>query len=126
IGVAVLVKALAQDAMPPDARLGAALVGVVFIPMGLVLGGIGLLQLRRRRAIPRPRKRGPRPDSGTPLRQLHRLRSSGLLTRAEFDALKTEPPADRLALVRQLADLRASGVLTPDEFEAKKRDVLAG
>jgi len=48
-GAAVLVKVLTQSSMPPDARLGASIVAAVFIPMGLSVGAVGLVQLVRSR-----------------------------------------------------------------------------
>ncbi|WP_238010623.1 SHOCT domain-containing protein [Dactylosporangium sp. AC04546] len=122
IGVTVLAKALLQDSMPPDSRLGAVIVGAVFIPMGLAVGVGGLLQLRRERTRQRPRPTVP----DTPERRLHRLRSTGALTRAEFVRLKHDPPADILALVQRLADQREAGELTDAEFETTKRQVLQG
>ncbi|MET7403298.1 SHOCT domain-containing protein [Dactylosporangium sp. NPDC005572] len=122
IGVTILAKALLQDSMPADSRLGALIMGAVFIPMGLVVGIGGLLQLRRDRA-----RQGPGPTTpDTPERRLHRLRSTGALTRAEFVRLKPDPPADILSLVQQLADRREAGELTDDQFEAQKRQVLQG
>lgn len=150
-GGALLVKVLTQPSMPPDARLGASITAAVFIPMGLVVGIVGLVQLVRQRRAgsngPRrkktgdPRRRGGPADAvSTPwsrLKALNDLRSTGALTRAEFDALKAdladsepdrprEPTIDRVALIRQLADKRASGALSAEEFETGKRSVMLG
>jgi hypothetical protein len=186
-GAALLIKVFTQPSMPPDARLGASIVAAVFLPMGLVMGVVGLVQLIRQRrrgseapwmkdgarrrptagstttsstgssgraATPRGsgarwrkdlaragrlRRRGvstdAAEDSGSRLKALNRLRSTGALTRAEFDALKVDlagsgpdgpqkPASDRVALIRQLADQRASGALSTADFEARKRSVL--
>ncbi|SCG75935.1 SHOCT domain-containing protein [Micromonospora coxensis] len=146
-GVALLVKVLVQPSMPPDARLGASIVAAVFIPMGLVVGVVGLVQLVRQRRTTdgartgAPRRRGAptgaAPDRWSRFKALNDLRSTGALTREEFDALKADltggrpggrrqPATDRVALIRQLADRRASGALSGDEFEAGKRSVLRG
>lgn len=152
-GAALLAKVLIQPSMPPDARLGASIVAAVFIPMGLVVGVIGLVQLvrrggggsrsRRTKGGARtgdPRRRGgPAGDVRTPwsrLKALNDLRSTGALTREEFDALKAdlagfedgprEPAIDRVALIRQMANQRASGALSTAEFEARKRSVMLG
>jgi hypothetical protein len=153
-GTAMLIKALTQPSMPPDAKLGASITAAVFIPMGLIVGIIGIVQLVRQRRVGSngswrtktggPRRRGGRVDAvSTPwsrLKALNDLRSTGALTRAEFDALKADladladsepdrrrkPPIDRVALIRQLADQRASGALSAEEFETGKRSVLLG
>jgi Short C-terminal domain len=150
-GTAMLVKVLTQPSMPPDAKLGASITAAVFIPMGLVVGIIGIVQLVRQRRVGSDRSRrtktgGPRRQRGpadavrTPksrLKALNDLRSTGALTRAEFDALKTdladsepdprrEPMIDRAALIRQLADQRASGTLSAEAFETGKRSVMLG
>ncbi|GLY25797.1 SHOCT domain-containing protein [Micromonospora sp. NBRC 101691] len=154
-GAALLVKVLTQPSMPPDARLGASIVAAVSIPMGLVVGVVGLVQLVRQRGAggsgsPRtkggartgnPRRRGgPTGAVRAPwvwLKALNDLRSTGALTREEFDALKadlagsepegSQPPAtDRVVLIRELAGQRASGALSAEEFEARKRSVMVG
>jgi hypothetical protein len=149
-GTAMLVKVLTQPSMPPDSKLGASITAAVFIPMGLVVGIIGIVQLVRRgraghNGSPRNRAGGPkRQDSAasTPwsrLKALNDLRSTGALTRAEFDTLKADlaltdagperpqqPAVDRVALIRQLADRHASGALSTGEFEAGKRRVMLG
>ncbi len=103
-GAALLVKVLTQPSMPPDARLGASIVAAVFIPMGLVVGVIGVVQLVRRRGgaarVTRttgsddPRRRGGPAgavrDPRSRLKALNDLRSTGALTREEFDALKAD------------------------------------
>ncbi|MGB2572112.1 SHOCT domain-containing protein [Micromonospora citrea] len=88
-----------------------------------------------------PRRRGGATgaarDPWSRLKALNDLRSTGALTRAEFDALKADlalsepddqrkPAVDRVALIRQLADQRASGALSTEEFEARKRSVMLG
>jgi hypothetical protein len=68
------------------------------------------------------------------LKDLNDLRSTGALTRAEFDALKADLAdsapdrrrIDRVALIRQLAGQRASGALSAEEFETGKRSVMLG
>ncbi len=132
-GVALLVKVLTSP-IEPGAKAGLYVVAAVFIPMGLAFGVTGIVQLvRARRGDPRSRGRStgrkPATAAGDPhLKRLHRLRSMGALTRAEFDRLKHDPAtaADRLALIQQLAELKASGVLTAEEFEAKKLATLRG
>ncbi|WP_416903048.1 hypothetical protein [Micromonospora echinospora] len=47
-GTALLVKVLTQPSMPPDAKLGASIVIALCIPMGLVVGIVGIVQLVRR------------------------------------------------------------------------------
>lgn len=151
-GIALLVKVLTQPSMPPDARLGASIVAATFIPMGLVVGVVGLVQLvRRRRGAGRSGSRGtkggartgdPRRDGDETgvgrdawarLKALNDLRSTGVLTRAEFDVLKADlagsdnlrkPATDRVVLIRQLADRRASGAMSTEEFEARKRRIV--
>ncbi|MFG1800311.1 SHOCT domain-containing protein [Micromonospora carbonacea] len=150
-GAALLVKVLTQPTMPPDAKLGASIVAAVFIPMGLIVGVVGLVQLVRRRrgggtgsrrTSPGDlRRRDGQPGAGrdawSRLKALNDLRSTGALTREEFVALRADPadPApdgrraprtDRVALIRQLADQRASGTLSTAEFEARKRGVMLG
>ncbi|MGB2571751.1 SHOCT domain-containing protein [Micromonospora citrea] len=146
-GTAMLVKVLTQPSMPPDARLGASIVAAIFIPMGLVVGIVGIVQLvRQRRTKDGTRPGGPRRrgaptgaarDPWSRFKALNDLRSTGALTREEFDALKVdlarsepngrrEPAVDRVARIRQLADQRASGALSTAEFEAGKRSVLRG
>lgn len=155
-GVALLIKVLTQSSMPPDARLGASIVAAVFIPMGLAVGVIGIVQLARRRRggganrSRRPaggaqtgnaRRQGrPAEDAHSPWarrKALNDLRSTGALTREEFDMLKDDladtgpdrtsgSTTDRVALIRQLAQRRASGVLSSEEFEARKRSVMFG
>jgi hypothetical protein len=154
-GIALLIKVLTQSSMPPDAKLGASIVAAVFIPMGLAVGIVGIVQLvwRRRGGASRSRRTkdgartgnarrrgGPTDAAGNPWsrrKALNDLRSTGALTREEFVALKadlagaepdhpSEPTIDRVALIRQLADRRASGALSSDEFEARKRSVMLG
>lgn len=153
-GIALLVKVLTQPSMPPDARLGASIVAATFIPMGLVVGVVGLVQLVRRRRGPggggsRGRTGGARTggphrdgdqagvgrDSWARLKALNDLRSTGALTRAEFDVLKADlagpdnprkPATDRVVLIRQLAEKRASGAMSTEEFEARKRRIVLG
>lgn len=140
----MLVKVLTQPSMPPDSKLGASITAAVFIPMGLAVGIVGIVQLfrqrgrdgsgsrrtkngARRRGGPVGAVRGP----GSRLKALNDLRSTGALTREEFDVLKAdlagsepEPAVDRVALIRQLAEQQASGALSPAEFEARKRSVM--
>ncbi len=150
-GAAMLVKVLTQPSMPPDARLGASIVAAVFIPMGLGVGVVGIVQLvrgrRGRGSGPRRTRNGdPRGRDGQPgagrdpwsrLKALNDLRSTGALTREEFVALRADladsasdgrraPATDRVALIRQLADQRASGALSAEEFEVGKRGVMRG
>ncbi|SCL14036.1 SHOCT domain-containing protein [Micromonospora inyonensis] len=153
-GAALLVKVLTQPSMPPDARLGASIVAAVFIPMGLVVGIVGVVQLVRQRGgdgnssrrttggarTGAPSRRGgptDGSDSWSRLKVLNALRSMRVLTREEYDALKADladsepdgprkPGVDRVALIRQLADQRSSGALSVEEFEARKRRVMRG
>jgi hypothetical protein len=160
-GFALLFKALTQPSLGADAKAAAYIMAAVFIPMGLAVGITGLVQVvRQRRGVPvRPRTAGAPVGGGavaggaarragtagtegtaddpyTRMQQLNRLRSTGALTRAEFEQLRGEPAAvtgsrrnrstDRLALIQQLAELKASGVLTAAEFEAKKQAVMRG
>jgi hypothetical protein len=127
-GVALLLKTLTQESLGPDAKLGALIVAAVFIPMGLAVGITGLVQLSRRpHPGPKRRRSGvPAVRSTDPSKQLQRLRSIGALTRAEFDQLKLEPSAERLARIQLLAEGKASGVLTVQEFEAKKQAAIRG
>jgi hypothetical protein len=134
-GAALLIKVLTDEEMPPDSRLGASIVAAVFIPMGLVVAVVGVVQLTRPRLRKRPAARGAtrpaaRPDPWTRMKALNDLRSSGALTREEFVALRAtpddpDPAADRVALIRKLADQRAEGALSTAEFEARKRGILA-
>ncbi|MEV4490010.1 SHOCT domain-containing protein [Micromonospora coxensis] len=146
-GAAMLVKVLTQPSMPPDARLGASIVAGIFIPMGLVVGVVEVVQLVRQRRAKGGGRTGDARRRGAPtgaardpwsrFKALNDLRSTGALTREEFDALKVDlagsgpdgrrkPAVDRVALIRQLADQRASGALSAAEFEAGKRSVLRG
>ncbi|MBB5867458.1 hypothetical protein F4553_000837 [Allocatelliglobosispora scoriae] len=141
-GAAMLIKVLTQESMPPDARLGASIVAAVFIPMGLVVGVVGVVQLvRRRRGDGSRTKGGGSRRSGGPakaprdpwsrLKALNDLRSTGALTREEFDALKAdltvaEPRIDRVAMIRQLADQRDAGALSTEAFEVGKRRIMLG
>ena len=127
LGTAVVIKAAVQDSMPADARLGAFIIGGVFIPMGLAAGIMGLVQLRRER--PRDDTARRRPSSDTPERVLRRLRSTGVLSRAEFERLRDaidEPGTlHRLAELQRLAGERAAGRLGEREFADGKRAALA-
>jgi hypothetical protein len=147
-GGAVLVKVLTDPSMMPDARLGASIVAAVFIPMGLAVGIVGVVQLvRKRRGGGTARRRSQNTrrhgttsapsDAWSRLKALNDLRSIGALTRAEFDALKAdlaarepdgpwEPTMERIAAIRQLAGQRTSGALSTAAFEARKRGVLLG
>ena len=152
-GVALLLKALTQPSLGPGSKLGIYIMASIFIPFGIAIWIPALVRLRReRRASPGPQKAdavvsgdasrpvgqpGPVGDRRARMKMLNHLRSSGALTRAEFDQLKGdparsavdgghEPSADRLALIQQLAGLKASGILTKDEFEAKKQTVMLG
>jgi hypothetical protein len=122
IGVAVLVKAATQDSMPPDARLGAYIVGAVFVPMGL------MFLVMNRFQGPRPRARTPRPRPDTALGLLHRLRSLGELTRAEYRQIKADidsPGAAALVSELQgLVDGRDAGRISRREFDERKRALL--
>ncbi len=130
-GVALLVKVFTQPSMPPDARLGASIMAAVFLPMGLIVGIIGLVQLLWRRKGHAPRR--PAKAASTPWSRrqaLNDLRSTGALTRAEFTALRddlatSEAATDRVALIRKLADQRTAGQLSTAEFETRKRGILA-
>jgi hypothetical protein len=154
-GGALLIKVLTNSSMPPDARLGASIVAAVFIPMGLAVGVVGIVQLLRRRQGGTSRSRrtnggartgnarrrgGPTDATAGPWsrrKALNDLRSTGALTREEFDTLKADltgsapdrpsgSTIDRVTLIRQLADRRASGALSPSEFEARKRSIMLG
>ncbi|WP_405091796.1 hypothetical protein OG767_01275 [Micromonospora sp. NBC_01392] len=135
-GAAMLIKAFTQSSLPPDAKLGATIAGATFLANGLVLGVVGIVQLvnRRRRPAP-PEKRatgGTRhSDPWTRLKGLNDLRSTGALTRAEYDVLKAEldgSPADgnRFTVIRQLAAKRNAGALSTEQFEAAKGRVMRG
>ncbi|MEV0457312.1 SHOCT domain-containing protein [Catellatospora methionotrophica] len=132
-GIALLLKVLNQESMPPDARLGASIVAAVNIPMGLVVGIIGIVQLVRQRRKGQPRRRDApapaAPDTWSRMKTLNALRSTGALTRAEFDLLKADltdpaPAIDRVALIRQLAGRRTAGEISTQEFEDGKREVI--
>jgi hypothetical protein len=135
-GAAMLIKAFTEGSLPPDAKLGTTIAGATFLPMGLVVGIIGIVQLvirRRRPALPNKRVTGrvQRADPWTGLKALNDLRSTGALTRAEYDVLKTDldgAPAgdDRVSLIRQLATKRSAGVLSTEQFEAAKGRVMRG
>ncbi|MDG4818044.1 MULTISPECIES: SHOCT domain-containing protein [unclassified Micromonospora] len=150
-GAAMLVKVLTQPTMPPDAKLGASIVAAISIPMGLIVGVVGLVQLVRRRrgggtgsrrtntGDLRHRDGQPAagPDAWSRMKALNELRSTGALTREEFVALRADladsaagrrrvPAIDRVALIRRYADQRASGALSTAEFEAKKRGLMPG
>jgi hypothetical protein len=127
LGATALIKAGVQDSMPADARLGAYIVGALCIPMGLAVGIAGLVQLRRERRRARKAERPRAPD--TPERRLQRLRSTGVLTRAEFERLRAtiaDPgTAERLAILQQLAEDNAAGRLAEAEYADRKRATLA-
>jgi hypothetical protein len=141
-GVALLVKAFTQSSLGQDSKLGIYIMASIFIPLGLGLWVPTAVRFLRRRTGPGEQKtdsearghaarpvhqRGIAVDREAWMKQLNRLRSSGALTRAEFDQLKGDQAgADRLALIQQLAELRASGILTMQEFEAKKQAVMLG
>ncbi|MGI5242019.1 hypothetical protein [Dactylosporangium sp. CA-139066] len=127
LGTAVLIKALVQDDVPADARLGAYIIAGVFIPMGLAAGVAGLLQLRgERRAGVRPVRRAASDETWE---RLQRLRSAGTLTRDEFDRLREAideaATAERLDALQRLANDRAEGRLDEREFADRKRAALA-
>ncbi len=130
-GTAMLVKTLTAD-LHPSATAGLSVVAVLLILMGLAVGVAGVVQLvRARRGDPRAPRR-PKP-AATPIdpaaarmKQLHKLRSSGALTRAEFQRLRQDPAGDRLARIQRLADLKSSGALTTSQFEAEKQAALRG
>ncbi|WP_431976325.1 SHOCT domain-containing protein [Micromonospora haikouensis] len=123
----------------------------MFIPLGLSVGAVGIVQLVRSRrgrgCGPRrtrngdPWRRDGQPGAGrnpwSRLKALNDLRSTGALTREEFVALKADladptsagrraPAIDRVALIRQFADQRAAGTLSAEEFEVSKRGVMRG
>ncbi|WP_433040161.1 SHOCT domain-containing protein [Dactylosporangium sp. CS-033363] len=155
-GLALLFKAFTQT-LGADANLGIYIMASIFIPAGIAIWIPAFVRFsRERRASPtspqpaktgavvgghvsrRVSRTGPADNHDKArMRQLNQLRSSGALTRAEFDRLKRdparpardgshEPAADKLAVIRQLAELKASGILTPAEFEAKKQTVILG
>jgi hypothetical protein len=148
-GTALLLKAWTDPTLGPGSYLAIYLMAGIFIPFGIAIWIPALLRLRRgRRAGPETgtTTATPKADAGPTrgvsgrrarMQQLNRLRSSGALTRAEFDQLKREPAGpvvdghpepsrDRLALIQQLAGLKASGILSAEEFEAKKQTVMLG
>jgi hypothetical protein len=130
-GLALLLKTSTQPSLGADSKLGSYIMAAIFIPMGIAIWIPALLGLRRGRRAnlqPPPTDAAAAPDRGAWMRQLNRLRSSGALTRAEFDQLRDGPGTndDRLALIQQLSELKASGILTTAEFQAKKRTVLLG
>ncbi|WP_433199963.1 SHOCT domain-containing protein [Dactylosporangium sp. CS-047395] len=131
-GVALLVKVLTQP-MPPDAKLGASIMAAVFVPMGLGVGIVGVVQLIRRRpgkpSKKEPVSTVPVDDAWSRMKALNDLRSTGALTRAEFTALRDAPgdsAAGRVALIRELQQRRERGALSTSEFESGKRRVLSG
>ncbi|WP_327001312.1 SHOCT domain-containing protein [Dactylosporangium sp. NBC_01737] len=108
-----------------------SIAAAVFIPLGLAFGVVGVAQLvvagrGGRRTWQRRQASVPVHVGDADLRRLQRLRSTGALTRAEFDVLKSHPAGDRLTLLLQLADLKAAGILTAEEFETKKQAALRG
>jgi hypothetical protein len=122
VGLAVLAKAIVQDSMPPDARLGAYIVGGVFIPIGIsFLFAARFMPSGGGRRIPKPR-----PD--TALGLLHRLRSLGELTRAEYKQIKADidsPGAAALVSeLQSLVDGRDAGRISQREFNERKRALL--
>jgi hypothetical protein len=152
-GLALLLKAFTQSSLGPGSSLGIYIMASIFIPLGVAIWiPTAVRFLRRRRTGPGSQQtdaevggHASRPvgrteaagDRRARRKQLNELRSSGALTRAEFDRLKGdqaapvldgshEPAGDRLALIQQLAALKASGILTTEEFEAKKRTVMLG
>jgi hypothetical protein len=133
-GVALLFKILTQPSLPADAKLGAGIVAALFIPMGLTVGVIGIVQHRRqlRAEASRQTHRARRPTiPDTPagrMQHLHRLRSMDALTRPEFDRLRADDAllAALLPALRDLSDQRASGALTDAEFHTRKHALLGG
>ncbi|MFI5911304.1 hypothetical protein [Dactylosporangium sp. NPDC051541] len=133
-GVALLIKVLTQEEMPADARLGGSIVAATFLPMGLVVGVVGVVQLVRQRAAGRvrPSPAAAKPyttvDAWTRLKALNDLRSVGALTRAEFVTLRNAPDNvatdARVAPLQRLAEQWRAGGLSTAEFEAEKRAVL--
>jgi len=133
-GFALLYKILTQPSLPPDAKLGGGIVTALFIPMGLTVGVIGIVQHRRRRRadVSREARRVQRstiPDTAAGrMQQLHRLRSMGALTRPEFDRLRGDDAALAALLpgLRDLGEQWASGALTDAEYDTRKQAVLPG
>ncbi|WP_426504412.1 SHOCT domain-containing protein [Dactylosporangium sp. McL0621] len=150
-GIALLIKGWTNPTLSADSYLAIYLMAGIFIPMGIAIWIPTLLRLRRAwragpatATAPGTETASPKADAGPTsgvsdrrarMKQLNRLRSSGALTRAEFDQLKRdqagpladdrqEPSRDRLALIQQLAGLKASGILSAEEFEAKKQTIM--
>ncbi|MFI5912248.1 SHOCT domain-containing protein [Dactylosporangium sp. NPDC051541] len=114
LGLAVILKAALQDSMPSESRLGAFIMGGVFIPVG-----IGFVVQRKSETTAAPE------DPRSPRKRLRRLRDNGVLDAEEFARLRSvigeEGAADRLdVLERAVADY-ASGLLSTPEYEDRKR-----
>ncbi|WP_433040346.1 hypothetical protein [Dactylosporangium sp. CS-033363] len=130
-GAALLVKVLTEPSMPEDAKLGASIMAGVFLPMGLAVGIVGIVQLvRGRPGRPVKKTKTPAPvphdDAWTRMKALNDLRSTGALTRAEFTALRDAPADGRVDRIRELHEQRERGGLSTSAFEAGKRRVLLG
>lgn len=98
VGVVSLIHSLTADALPPDGKLGGAIVGGTFLLMGVpallwVGGGIR----RRDRPSPAPggEPEGTEADFIAKLERLQRRRDSGALTDTEFQLEKSRLMAGR-------------------------------
>ena len=121
LAVLVIVKAATQDSMPADSRLGAYIMGAVFIPVGLGMVLPGLIKRRRGGAAVGDR-------TATPWQRLLALRSTGAVTGAEFDRIKPELDSAGgsalLTALERLAEEKAAGELTQAEFFERKQQLL--
>jgi hypothetical protein len=108
----------------PGARTAAIVLGIVFIPMGLIplLGAVGLREGRRRR-------RGGRTEDGVPTARstiISPPRAASAPPRPAPAPTAGQATGDALERLKKLGELRAAGVITDAEFEAKKAEILKG
>lgn len=130
LGALLLAEVLGAEGANGSAQVGVFTVGVLFLAMAAAVGGAGVVQFRRAAAGVRPRSAAREyADERARIRLLDDLRSSGALTRPEFDALRQRiakrSTEDKLTRIQELAAERGANRLSDEQFAAAKRDVLS-
>ncbi len=138
-GAATMIKVQADPTIGGDAKLGGTIMAVTFLAIGLVVAIIGMIQLAFRRTRGQGQRRRNRQTEAAGTRRtrskfddLNNLRSTGALTRQEFELLRAdldntgpgESGVDRIERIRRIAQRRDSGALSTSEFERQKRSIL--
>jgi hypothetical protein len=128
LGIAVLVRS-AQDAVPGDSRLGAYIMAGIFLPLGLAVLAVGVVQLARAHwvLVPPPPPPGDAPPTAE--ERLLQLLGQGTVTWTEFNRIKPElDTAGGQVLLGQLERMAgelAAGEIDAAEFEDRKRYALS-